>query len=388
MMIKSISFKKFYLLGAFYIIFANFAHPVTPTYFKLLGLNDYMFGVAYAAMALGTFLFSPLFARLASKYGVVKVSGLCLIGYGLAQLWFGMVKSEFSITIARFVSGAFVSGVSVGQLVYVLENAAVNKRGAYLGYIATLHAVISPFGYLLGGIIGDISIKGDLLFQAAGLMIVGILYLLLLDSKSTVYEGDKSLNPFKAFIDAKGLMSKVVLAFLGTCVFVSFATNCYEQCFNYYIKDVYNYPATYNGLLKAAVGLIALFVNMTIAVFILKKTNVFRSIIYLLGICALMMLGIIWLDDMILFIILNVIFFGVNAMNQPLLQNMLSSIKTKSDSDFVGIYNALWSFGVVLGALFAGILYTFGPKLSFVACLSAYGVAIVCSYKLYKNTTF
>ena len=75
-------------------------------------------------------------------------------------------------------------------------------------------------------------------------------------------------------------------------------------------------------------------------------------------------------------------------MNQPLLQNMLSSIKTKSDSDFVGIYNAIWSFGVVLGALFAGILYTFGPKLSFVACLSAYGVAIVCSYKLYKNTTF
>lgn len=384
-MIKSISFKRFFILGAFYIIFANFAHPVTPTYFKLLGLGDYMFGVAYAAMALGTFLFSPLFARLASKYGVVKVSGLCLIGYGLAQLWFGMVHSEITITIARFMAGACVSGVSVGQLVYVLKNADDSKRGLYLGYVATLHAVISPFGYLVGGIIGDISLMGDFILQALGLALVGVCYFIFLDSKETDIQENKSLNPFKAFIDARELMSKVVIAFLLTSVFVSFATNCYEQCFNYYIKDVYDFPATYNGLLKAGVGFIALFTNMIIAAYILSKTNVYRSIIYLLGICGIMMLGIIILDNMIVFIILNVVFFGVNAMNQPLLQNMLSSIKTKSDGDFVGIYNALWSFGVVLGALFAGILYMFGPKLSFIACLLAYILAMISSYKLYKS---
>ena len=387
-MIKSISFKRFFILGAFYIIFANFAHPVTPTYFKLLGLGDYMFGVAYASMALGTFLFSPLFSRLAFKCGVIKVTGVSLIGYGIAQLLFGMVHSEITITIARFMAGACVSGVSVGQLVYVLKNADDSKRGLYLGYVATLHAVISPFGYLVGGIIGDISLMGDFILQALGLALVGVCYFIFLDSKETDIQENKSLNPFKAFIDARELMSKVVIAFLLTSVFVSFATNCYEQCFNYYIKDVYDFPATYNGLLKAGVGFIALFTNIIIAAYILSKTNVYRSIIYLLGICGIMMLGIIWLDDMILFIILNVIFFGVNAMNQPLLQNMLSSIKTKSDSDCVGLYNALWSFGVVLGALFAGILYTFGPKLSFVACLLAYVIAIVCSYKLYKNTTF
>ena len=30
---------------------ANFAHPVTPTIIKNLGLGDYMFGLAFAGMA-------------------------------------------------------------------------------------------------------------------------------------------------------------------------------------------------------------------------------------------------------------------------------------------------------------------------------------------------
>ena len=44
---------------------ANFAHPVTPTIIKELGLNDYMFGMALAAMMVCNFLFSPFWGKIA-----------------------------------------------------------------------------------------------------------------------------------------------------------------------------------------------------------------------------------------------------------------------------------------------------------------------------------
>ena len=49
----------FFIIAAFQSIAANFAHPATPTIIKDLGLNDYMFGVAFAGMSITNFLFAP-----------------------------------------------------------------------------------------------------------------------------------------------------------------------------------------------------------------------------------------------------------------------------------------------------------------------------------------
>ena len=51
-------FLFFVVFSAFFVA-ASFAHPVTPTLIKEYDLNDYMFGVALAAMQTTNFLFSP-----------------------------------------------------------------------------------------------------------------------------------------------------------------------------------------------------------------------------------------------------------------------------------------------------------------------------------------
>ena len=52
------SILRLFILAAIYFLVANFAHPVEPTFYKLLELPDYMFGVAFAAMA--TTVFPPM----------------------------------------------------------------------------------------------------------------------------------------------------------------------------------------------------------------------------------------------------------------------------------------------------------------------------------------
>ena len=184
-------------------------------------------------------------------------------------------------------------------------------------------------------------------------------------------------------------MTMAIFVFLIVCAATSFASTCYEQCFNYFIKDQYGFPPSYNGLLKAAVGFITLLANSTICVVLMKKTNIVKSVIPVLGVCFLMMISIIILDDVIPFIFMNVVFFGFNAVYQPLLQAMISLFARPNENGLmVGVYNSMRSLGMVGGSLFAGFIYEIGPKLSFVSSAIAFLISVifaVISYLLMKK---
>ena len=45
----------------------NLVHPVTPTFIGVMGMQDWIFGVSYAAMALTSFLFSKEAGELAMR---------------------------------------------------------------------------------------------------------------------------------------------------------------------------------------------------------------------------------------------------------------------------------------------------------------------------------
>ena len=61
---KSRMITAFLMVWAFENVVNNLAHPVTPVIIQTLQLPDYMFGAAFAAMAVTNFLFSPLWGKL------------------------------------------------------------------------------------------------------------------------------------------------------------------------------------------------------------------------------------------------------------------------------------------------------------------------------------
>ena len=79
---------RLFILTSFYFLIANFAHPVEPTYYKMLNLPDYMFGLAFAAMATTIFMFSPFWGKMADRFGPVRTASICFIGYGIGQAYF------------------------------------------------------------------------------------------------------------------------------------------------------------------------------------------------------------------------------------------------------------------------------------------------------------
>ena len=109
-------FMAFFAVVIIFNLAANFAHPVTPTVIKELQLNDYMFGVALAAMQFTNFLLSPFWGKI-NKYISSRASLLiCCCGYGVAQLWFANATTEFMIILARMFAGLFTGGIFVSIL--------------------------------------------------------------------------------------------------------------------------------------------------------------------------------------------------------------------------------------------------------------------------------
>ncbi len=382
MSLRSISISKLYITVAVYSLVANFAHPITPTFIQELGLNDYMFGVAFACMSLTNFLFSPFWGKISHNFGVVKTMGFCYVGYALSQLAFGLSTSELGIIIARLVGGFFIGGITVDQILYIMDYSSSQTVGQNLANNVTINVILAAFGYMVGGFLGNISTIFTFMVQAIGLFLTGVLCFVLLEddeayrTKMPLKEVVKSSNPFSAIIASRKIMSVMIIFFLAVCILTSFASTSYEQCFNYFIKDQYGFPPSYNGILKALVGIITLVANMTICRYLMKKTDITKTIIPVLIVCFMMMVSIVILEDVVPFIIMNVVFFGFNAVYQPLLQAMISLMNKSDDGILVGLYNSMRSLGNVGGSLIAGFIYSYGAKMSFVLSAIAFLLAI------------
>ena len=95
--------RAFFATMILFNLAANFAHPVTPTIIKELGLHDYMFGLALAVMMSVNFLVSPFWGKINTYISSRKTLLVCCVGYGAAQLLFCYSTTEGGILLARKV---------------------------------------------------------------------------------------------------------------------------------------------------------------------------------------------------------------------------------------------------------------------------------------------
>lgn len=383
-------FFWFFIAMILFNLSANFAHPVTPTIILDLHLNDYMFGVALAMMQLANFLMSPFWGKI-NTYISSRTSlliGCC--GYGIAQIWFAFATSELSIIGARLLAGAFVGAIFVSFLTYVVNVADIKDQPKYLTYSATITSVAGAFGYLIGGVIGEYSIKGTFLIQAIVLILTGILFYIVCESdkQHAKLKFDKKLlkdvNPLQAFFDCKYFISIAFIALFAINIFMNFANTGFDQAFNYYLKDQLSLTSAFNGIIKAAVGFISFIANMTLCIWIMNKTKVERSLTILMAVGVISAILSFMIPQIIFFILFSILVYAIYSVSLPILQNMVAKLADAKQKNLVmGFYNATKSLGSIIGSLTAGFIYSTHVKLPFVITAITYAFAfIACLYYL------
>ncbi len=375
----------FLAISFLHYIGANVAHPITPTIIVNLDLRNYMFGAAFAAMSFTNFLFSPFWGKMRDFFPAKRLLMIGSTGYAFGQFLFSIMKTEATILMARCFSGFFIGAVSVSTLVYIIDVSPPAKRGENLTRFAIVQAVGAATGYLTGGVLGVYSIRLTFFVQSVLLFAGGILFLLLLDdNKAGEYEPlntkgfIREINPLKSFLDSRSFMNKNLALLFVAVVFANIGTNAFDQCFNYYLKDQFQFTSIYNGLMKAVTGIITLIVNGTLCMWIIRSGRVKRATGMILGGCVASIVMMLLANHIVLFFAVCVVFYGFNAAYIPLLQDCTARGANEGNSNAVmGFYNATKSLGMICGALIAGLIYNYGSDYPFMLAGACFAVAAV-----------
>ena len=374
-------FFLFFVAMTLFNLAANFAHPVTPTIIQDLGLPDYMFGLMLAAMQISNFLFSPFWGRLNGIISSRRTLLICCAGYGVAQLLFALSRTQLAILAVRVLAGFFVGGIFVSFLTYVIARAKPEDQARFLTYSATVQAVSGAFGYLVGGILGESSIRGTFFLQAAVLTAAGVLFRVVCEPDAVTEKvGFKTLlrqsDPLRAFLDGRHFMTGAFVLLFAVNILMNFGNTGFDQVFNYYLKDQLGLTSSYNGVIKAAVGLVSFVSNMTLCLWIIRRTHVPRSMAFMALFCTVASVGALLIPQIGAYIACSVLVYAGYAVSLPLLQHMVAAQADPAQKNLVmGFYNATKSLGGIIGSLTAGFLYGLHVKLPFLTVAITYAAA-------------
>lgn len=382
----------FLLLIISFNLASSYAHPITPTYFKWLHLDNAMFGMAFAMMSLGMFIASPFWGQMASVLQSKTVMAFGSIGYALGQLLFSMGRTPGFILVARLLAGLSCGAFFVGSLTYIAQHASPKERGPMLTLNATIQSVAGAMGYFVGGMLGEMNLFVSFAIQILQLFLTGLAFFLLAheEKEEQFHLGVlKQSNPFSAFLNAKKFMNKTFALLFMMSVLVFMGYTSLDQSFNYYLKDIFHLTSRYNGLIKGTVGLMTLIFNMSIGLYIMRHTRIERSNSLLLLLSSISLAIILMMKNVFLFITIVMIFYGFYAIIIPVEQDMITSLSQKESRNLVlGFYQAIKSLGMILGSSIAGIIYTQNPMNPFLFALIAFMGSLIISMLLKEKKNY
>lgn len=359
---------------------ANVVHPVEPAFYIALSLPDWIFGVAFASMALGLFLFAPFWGVVSDRIGRIPTLAVTATLYGFAQLAFLVSTTVPTIVLARFAAGATCSGFGVAAMAYVADISEARTCGRHMTLLAAVQSAATAFGYLAGGVVGQDDPGRSFILQFFILIAVAALAWLLLAESPAFARSDERLtlaraNPLSALAGTRDLLSPWMCAFLGATVCACLASAAFDNSFNYYLRDQFGFPTTYNGYIYATVGVLGLAANLTVGLRLQRARDGERSLAVVLACAALALASTLFAASMPAYLGFNILFYVFNAMYLPMMQALAIEGDPDGHGKVSGLFQSVKSLGMVAGSLAAGFVYEASPQVPFVLAAVAFALA-------------
>ena len=372
---------------------ANMVHPVEPAFYIALGLPDWIFGAAYAAMAFGLFALSPLWGVVSDRVGRVPTLAVTTALYGCSQLAFCVSTTVPAILLSRFAAGAFCSGALVCALAYVADVTEPAKMGRSMSIYGATQVTATALGYTVGGLVGVNDPAHSFVLQFFLLVCTGAAAFLLMEEGPHFQRSDARLtvrtaNPLAAFAGTRSLLSPWMVLFLVAELLACTSTSSFDNSFNYYLRDQYGFPTTYNGAIYAVMGVLGFCANIFIGLRLQRGRDPERSVAVVLGLCAIMLGVAASAGSMPVFLVLNMVYYMFNSMYLPLLQALAMKGAGSEHGKVSGLFQSVKSFGMVSGSLIAGFIYELNVHAPFLlsVCVLVGGAAAMLGARHFART--
>ena len=395
-LISKYNLTLFFVIYFLYTFVANFVHPVTPAFLQLINCSNSMFGFAYAAMALGQFLVSALWGKVGDRIGYAKATAIGFLGYGASAIVFSMATSWHLVLAGRLMGGIAIASISVNSMAYIAAlDAPAEDRNSLLVIYSSMMAIGGAFGFMVGGLIGDINLYYSFYAQASVLFAMTAITYFMIKEHPTFIKSEKKLtlrdvNPLTSTIASMKLLNVTISVFLLSSLLTYFASTGFDQNFNYFLRAKFNFAPSSSGMFKAVVGVISLTINMTLNLWLVKKFNISKAMCSTVMLAGASMFGVVMAPSQTSVMVFALMYYAFYAMYIPLQQAvMLKNGGTSSKGTVSALFNTAKSFGMMTGPTFAGLIFDINPNYAFATFGFALVLAAAIGYVNYiqlKNT--
>lgn len=378
-------------------IIHNLGHPVTPALVSGLSIPDYYFGIYFAAMSFGLLVGAPLWGILADMVGKKYFIFFGLLLYSIGQLLFGYSTNENLMIVYRFMSGFGVSASITLLVSHLVECSDESNRKRYLAWYQGGFLLGSSVGYYIAGrltesaffinVLNTNDYRVIFLIQAIWNIFHAVIILLMLREKSIIKTSER-----KSFISNIKNITKLnieLFIFLISLTFFSLGTIVVSKFIEVYMNDVGLAPKDI-GDFVGVTGVVSLITMIIIVPFIEKINKDFYVMILIQLLSASIIFVVFRQSDIIVWLYSGFLLYIVlKTLYSPLEQHFIASFcGEKTYSSVLGVRQAFYSIGLVLGPLIAGVLYDVKPLYAFdfavVMFLIGFGLLIIVGRRL-KN---
>ncbi|MCU0105268.1 MFS transporter [Acholeplasma vituli] len=356
---------KAWLLLAFSLLVGlgmNLAHPVTPAHLDSIGINKSLFGVLFASMNLGQFIFAPIWGNLGDQKNRTMVAFIGILGYAISQLLFGYFTNVYLIILVRFTAGIFACAILSNGLAHISVNPAFGRNKAKLiSLFVAFNVIGSTLGYYIGGTIGDYFVGQEsvLMYIQAGFnILLAIFTLLFIRMDEEVKIVKKRQSAIAQLLQIKEL-SKELFLLIIIIALVSIAQTNFSKYLDMYITDLGYMPSTI-GTLVFTTGMVTLLVSFLVVPYLnrhFKETKTLLVVVILQAVFTALTFGL----NQSHFLLWGYTFFMVytagKAIYEPAVAYHLSKYTEISPGVLMGSRQSAISLGAIIGPLIAGLIY-------------------------------
>jgi DHA1 family multidrug resistance protein-like MFS transporter len=368
-----IVFVLYFLQGVLH----NLGHPVTPQLVEDLGIDNYYFGLYFAAMSLGLLLGGPIWGVLGDRGDKRRYIVLGLLVYSIGQYAFAFVGDENVMILFRFLSGFGVSASITLLLSHLVEHSPTETRTTYLAWYQALFVLGTSLGYYIGGRLPELEwfvrvLETDdlrnIFFLQAVLNVLHAGYIFVLigpDRKTDHQPTSERRHPFAGFLDIPKL-DKGLIVFLVSLALISLGAINVSKYIEVYMNDV-GYTTADIGRFVGATGLVSLGATIVVVplVALLKRDFLVMTLIQLLS-GAIVYVVFHSSELLVMLYSVFMVYVVLKAVYAPLEQHYISTFAKEGQyGTILGVRQAFFSVGLVVGPLIGGFLYDVDPLLVF-----------------------
>lgn len=343
--------------------------PLLPFWAEHLGASPVGVGLILTTYALAQFVFTPMLGALSDRYGRKRI---ILISLCIEMLSFALTALAGSLPvllIARVVGGIGASNIGSAQAV-VSDVTPPEKRAAGMGVIGAAIGMGFVVGPALGGIFS--SHGGTLPFWIAlGMALLNaLLVLFLLPETRKTQEKGHTREGFNILFSGWGriIHNSAIVSLVLVNLFYTLAFTGMEAVFPLLTQKDFGWGATQNGYVFTYVGILIVLMQGGLVRQLVKRWGERNLMLFGLALLGAGLIMLIWSTNLALLLIaVGVLSIGDGAVT-PTSSAVLSLISHGDEQgEILGFSQGIGGLGRSIGPVIAGLLFSIGPGVPFLA---------------------